>query len=144
MDARADVEVPADAHRLTQAVLQLADNAVKFTGADDEVGIGTQVFEGPSGRAVRLWVRDTGPGVPPEEVERIFDRFARGSTTGGVPGSGLGLAIVRAIAQGHGGDVVVERSDGGGARFVMTWPLAGAGQRVVPPEAKGATVEEAA
>ncbi|MFD7023729.1 sensor histidine kinase [Promicromonospora sukumoe] len=133
VDARADVEVAADAHRLTQAVLQLADNAVKFTGADDQVGIGTQVFDGPSGRAVRLWVRDTGPGVPPEEADRIFDRFARGSTTGGVPGSGLGLAIVRAIAQGHGGDVVVERSDpstgsgerAGGARFVMTWPVDG-------------------
>jgi two-component system OmpR family sensor kinase len=126
VDARADVEVPADANRLTQAVLQLADNAVKFTGPDDEVGIGTQVFDGPSGRRVRLWVRDTGAGVPPEEADRIFDRFARGSTTGGAPGSGLGLAIVRAIAQGHGGDVAVERSDGGGARFVMTWPADGA------------------
>jgi two-component system OmpR family sensor kinase len=126
VDTRADVEVPADANRLTQAVLQLADNAVKFTGPDDEVGIGTQVFDGPSGRRVRLWVRDTGAGVPPEEADRIFDRFARGSTTGGAPGSGLGLAIVRAIAQGHGGDVAVERSDGGGARFVMTWPADGA------------------
>jgi two-component system OmpR family sensor kinase len=126
VDARADVEVPADANRLTQAVLQLADNAVKFTGPDDEVGIGTQVFDGPSGRRVRLWVRDTGAGVPPQEADRIFDRFARGSTTGGAPGSGLGLAIVRAIAQGHGGDVAVERSDGGGARFVMTWPADGA------------------
>jgi two-component system OmpR family sensor kinase len=84
------------------------------------------VFDGPSGRRVRLWVRDTGAGVPPEEADRIFDRFARGSTTGGAPGSGLGLAIVRAIAQGHGGDVAVERSDGGGARFVMTWPADGA------------------
>ncbi|WP_036967715.1 sensor histidine kinase [Promicromonospora kroppenstedtii] len=144
VDARADVEVAADAHRLTQAVLQLADNAVKFTGADDEVGIGTQVYDGPAGPTVRLWVRDTGPGVPPEEAERIFDRFARGNTTGGVPGSGLGLAIVRAIAQGHGGDVAVERSDGGGARFVMTWPLGGPGQRAVPPETRRATAEEAA
>ncbi|MCP2266291.1 sensor histidine kinase [Promicromonospora thailandica] len=121
VDARADVEVVADAHRLTQAVLQLADNAVKFTGPDDEVGIGTEVV----GRRVRLWVRDTGPGVPPDEAERIFDRFARGGDTGGVPGSGLGLAIVRAIAQGHGGDVAVERPAGGGARFVMTWPATG-------------------
>ncbi|WP_020017771.1 sensor histidine kinase [Promicromonospora sukumoe] len=144
VDARADVEVAGDAHRLTQAVLQLADNAVKFTGADDEVGIGTQVYDGPSGRTVRLWVRDTGPGVPPEEAERIFDRFARGSDTGGASGSGLGLAIVRAIAQGHGGDVVVERSDGGGARFVMTWPLGGPGQRAVPPETRRETAEEAA
>ncbi|WP_369370165.1 sensor histidine kinase [Promicromonospora sp. Populi] len=127
VDARADVEVAADANRLTQAVLQLADNAVKFTGPEDEVGFGTQVFYGPAGRQVRLWVRDTGPGVPAEEADRIFDRFARGSTTGGVSGSGLGLAIVRAIAQGHGGDVAVERADGGGARFVMTWPADGVG-----------------
>lgn len=144
VDARADAEVVADAHRLTQAVLQLADNAVKFTGPDDEVGIGTQVFDGPSGRQVRLWVRDTGPGVPPEEAERIFDRFARGSMTSGVPGSGLGLAIVRAIAQGHGGDVVVERSDGGGARFVMTWPADGSAPSVPQTGAGSAAAEEAA
>ncbi|MEU4364155.1 HAMP domain-containing sensor histidine kinase [Promicromonospora sp. NPDC023987] len=151
VDARADAEVVADAHRLTQAVLQLADNAVKFTGPDDEVGIGTQVFQGSSGRQVRLWVRDTGPGVPPDEADRIFDRFARGSTTGGVPGSGLGLAIVRAIAQGHGGDVAVERSDpstrsgqrAGGARFVMTWPADGAAPGA-QPTAKGTATEEAA
>jgi two-component system OmpR family sensor kinase len=151
VDARADVEVAADAHRLTQAVLQLADNAVKFTGPEDEVGIGTQVIDGAAGRRVRLWVRDTGPGVPPEEAERIFDRFARGSTTGGAPGTGLGLAIVRAIAQGHGGDVTVERSDpstgsgqhAGGARFVMTWPADGVGPSAGQPGAKGATTEVA-
>jgi two-component system, OmpR family, sensor kinase len=147
VDARADVEVPADPNRLTQAVLQLADNAVKFTGPDDEVGIGTKVFDGPSGPRVRLWVRDTGPGVPPEEANRIFDRFARGSTTGGAPGSGLGLAIVRAIAQGHGGDVAVERSDGGGARFVMTWPADGAsgvGPSGGQPGARSAATTEVA
>jgi signal transduction histidine kinase len=143
MDARADAEVVADTHRLTQAVLQLADNAVKFTGPDDEVGVGTQVLDGPSGRQVRLWVRDTGPGVPPQEADRIFDRFARGSTTGGVPGSGLGLAIVQAIAQGHGGDVVVERSDGGGARFVMTWPADGVGQPGPQAGARVSGTEEA-
>jgi two-component system, OmpR family, sensor kinase len=151
VDARADAEVVADAHRITQAVLQLADNAVKFTGPDDEVGIGTQVFDGPSGRQVRLWVRDTGPGVPPEEADRIFDRFGRGSTTGGVPGSGLGLAIVRAIAQGHGGDVVVERSDpsagsagpAGGARFVMTWPADGVARPAARAGARSGTTEAA-
>jgi signal transduction histidine kinase len=143
VDARADAEVVADAHRLTQAVLQLGDNAVKFTDPDDEVGIGTQVVDGPSGRQVRLWVRDTGPGVPPEEAERIFDRFARGSTTGGASGSGLGLAIVQAIAQGHGGDVVVERSDGGGARFVMTWPADGVAPSGTQPAARSAATEEA-
>lgn len=151
VDARADVEVAADAHRLTQAVLQLADNAVKFTGPEDEVGIGTEVVDTASGRQVRLWVRDTGPGVPPEEADRVFDRFARGSTTGGAPGSGLGLAIVRAIAQGHGGDVAVEPSEAppgsgrrsGGARFVMTWPADGVGPAGAQAGAKGATAEVA-
>jgi signal transduction histidine kinase len=151
VDARADVEVAADVHRITQAVLQLADNAVKFTGPDDEVGIGTQVVAGPSGRQVRLWVRDTGPGVPPQEADRIFDRFARGSTTGGAPGSGLGLAIVRAIAQGHGGDVTVQQSDpstgsgrrAGGARFVMTWPADAVGPPGGQPGAKGTATKEA-
>lgn len=151
VDARADVEVAADVHRITQAVLQLADNAVKFTGPDDEVGIGTRVVDGPSGRQVRLWVRDTGPGVPPQEADRIFDRFARGSTTGGAPGSGLGLAIVRAIAQGHGGDVTVQQSDpstgsgrrAGGARFVMTWPADAVGPPGGQPGAKGTATKEA-
>ncbi|MBO0609932.1 sensor histidine kinase [Myceligenerans salitolerans] len=143
VDARSDAEVVADAHRLTQAALQLADNAVKFTGPADEVGIGTEVVDGPAGPYARLWVRDTGPGVPPEEADRIFDRFARGSTTGGIPGSGLGLAIVRAIAQGHGGDVAVEPSPGGGARFVVTWPATGGGQASAGRGAMDTPTEEA-
>lgn len=126
VDARAEATVRADPQRLTQAMLQLADNAVKFTPEGAQVAIGSEVSDG----VARLWVRDDGPGVADEDADRIFGRFARGSAAHGVRGSGLGLPIVRAIAQGHGGDVSVARvapSTGsgrrtGGARFEITWP----------------------
>lgn len=124
VDARADAVVTGDAQRLTQAGLQLADNAVKFTAPGGVVAVGTEVSDG----VARLWVRDDGPGVPPEQRARIFDRFARTDGAVGTPGSGLGLAIVRAIAQGHGGDVAASDADpaGGdgarGLRVTLEWP----------------------
>ncbi len=124
VDARADAVVDADAQRLTQAGLQLADNAVKFTRPGSLVAVGTEVADG----VARLWVRDEGPGVAPEDRERIFDRFARTDGAAGIHGSGLGLAIVRAIAQGHGGDVTAadgrpDAHDGArGLRVTLEWP----------------------
>ena len=86
----------ADEQRLTQAVLQLADNAVKHTRDGDEIAIGSSYDDG----VARLWVRDTGPGVPPEDRERIFERFGRSAVPPGDEGFGLGLSIVGAIAAG--------------------------------------------
>ena len=138
VDARADETVVADGHRLTQAVLQLADNAVKFTEPGTTIAIGSSVVDG----IARLWVRDEGPGIPPEDRARIFDRFVRGEGTQGTRGSGLGLAIVRAIAQGHGGDVTASdgvegarrrsATDGRGLRVTLAWPAA-----VEPAEVPG-------
>ena len=110
--------ITADPQRLTQAVLQLAANAVAATRPGDTIGFGAAGT--PSG--VQLWVRDTGPGVPEAEREAIFERRRSGS--GGRPGgSGLGLAIVAAIARAHGGTAwVTESSLGGGARFVLELP----------------------
>jgi two-component system, OmpR family, sensor kinase len=73
LDATADAKVLADEQRLTQAVLQLADNAVKHTEDGDTVAIGSSY----DGGVARLWVRDTGRGVPPEDREQIFERFGR-------------------------------------------------------------------
>ena len=121
LDSKADVVVTADGQRLTQALLQLADNAVRHTVDGDEIAIGSAVQDG----SVRLWVRDTGPGVAPEDRERIFERFARARDAQGrtAEGSGLGLAIVTAIAQAHGGRVLLDSTPGHGATFTVTFPL---------------------
>jgi two-component system OmpR family sensor kinase len=117
VDAAAEAKVLADEQRLTQAVLQLADNAVKHTGPGDPVAIGSSY----DGEVARLWVRDAGPGVPPEDRELIFERFGRSAVPPGDEGFGLGLSIVSAIVSAHGGAVSVEDADPG-ARFVITLP----------------------
>ena len=87
---------------------------------DQEIHLGTEI----RGDQLHLWVRDTGSGVPPADRERVFDRFARGdSTNGDSSGTGLGLAIVRAIAQAHGGTVVLVETSSGGAEFRLELPL---------------------
>ncbi|GGV20775.1 two-component sensor histidine kinase [Actinomadura cremea] len=118
--AVAEVRVLGDAQRLTQALMQLASNAVRHTGDGDTVEVGSAVRDG----SVLLWVRDTGPGVPAEDHERIFERFVRaGSGPRPVDGSGLGLAIVASIAKAHGGTASVHSPLEGGAQFVLDIPL---------------------
>jgi two-component system OmpR family sensor kinase len=113
----------ADPGRLAQALRNLLTNAIAHTTeADGLVRLRVEA-DAERGRA-RFLVEDDGPGIPPEERERVFDRFhrtdsARDRTSGG---TGLGLAIVRAIAQAHGGRVYVERSAEGGARFALELP----------------------
>jgi two-component system OmpR family sensor kinase len=118
LDATARVKVRGDEQRLTQALLQLADNAVKHTHDGDPIAVGSSY----DGRVARLWVRDTGPGVPPEDRARIFERFGRSAVPLGDEGFGLGLSIVGAIARAHGGSVSVEDTEAAGARFVITLP----------------------
>jgi len=125
IDAVADARILADEQRLTQAGLQLAANAVKHTGPGDTVAVGSAVDERG---CVRLWVRDTGPGVPPADRERIFERFARAGVPAGDEGFGLGLSIVAAIVHAHGGRIAVEDADPPGARFVITLDRRAAGK----------------
>ena len=113
--------VVLDEQRLTQALLQLADNAVKHTDVGQEIGIGTEVVDGD----VRCWVRDTGHGVAPADRERIFERFGRSAVRAGDEGFGLGLSIVAAIAAAHGGRAYVTDPPAdrpGGALFVVELP----------------------
>lgn len=118
-----EATVLLDGQRVTQALMQLASNAVGHTENGDLIEMGSLV----RGDRVLLWVRDTGPGVGPHDRERIFDRFAQAVRSGARDatraGIGLGLAIVLEIAQAHGGTARVEDVRTGGARFVMDLPL---------------------
>ena len=115
--ARADAEGEVDRQRLTQAWLQLAANAVKFSAEGSAVQIGSRVRDG----LLEVWVADEGRGIEPADLERIFERFER--TDRAMTGSGLGLAIVSAIAQAHAGTVRVESEPGAGSRFTIEIPL---------------------
>ena len=109
----------ADKHRLTEAVLNLADNSVNHTAVGDQIAIGVEL----TGDDVSVWVRDTGTGVSTSDAERIFDRFARGrGATRRYRGAGLGLAIVRSIAEAHDGRVLLASEPGHGARFTIVIP----------------------
>jgi two-component system, OmpR family, sensor kinase len=131
-DGQARGPVPAvvtgDEGGLRQVVTNLVGNAVRHTpaGTPIEVAVGIE-----SGRAV-LEVRDHGPGLPPEEAERVFERFYRVDSSrrrGNGGGSGLGLSIVAAVATAHGGSVDVRPTPGGGATFRLALPeLQGAPQ----------------
>ncbi|HET8926794.1 MAG TPA: HAMP domain-containing sensor histidine kinase [Microbacterium sp.] len=120
LDATGQTIFDADADRLLQAWLQLAENAAKYT----PVGAPIEVGSGIDGDAALLWVRDHGPGIPPQFRHRIFQRFDRAHGARTVGGSGLGLAIVEAIAKAHGGSCDVADTPGGGATFTIRVPLA--------------------
>jgi two-component system, OmpR family, sensor kinase len=110
--------IVADRQRVTQAVMNLSQNAVTHTQQGDAVELGSELRNG----SVRLWVKDTGPGVPEQEQARIFERFVRLDRTPAGEGSGLGLAITRAVAEAHGGRVELDSRPGEGARFTVIIP----------------------
>lgn len=120
------VAIVADPGRLTQAMLNLASNAVEHTAEAAEIGFGVEaIADGPGGAtSARLWVRDTGPGVDPASADLLFQRHFRGagSRANRADGMGIGLSIVDAIARAHGGTVGVGNVNGGGARFMITIP----------------------
>ena len=106
---------------LVEALLNLLDNAIRSTPEGGRVAVSIQ----PNGEVVRLSVEDSGPGIPPEERERIFQRFYRipqNSADLTSEGSGLGLAIVRGIAQAHGGRVEFAEAQRGGSVFHLVLP----------------------
>ena len=96
------LSVRGDADDLRTLLRNLVDNAVRYTGAGGRVDVSVEEEEEAGGaRAARLTVSDDGPGIPPEERERVFDRFHRRAVPA-PPGSGLGLSIVKSIADAHG------------------------------------------
>jgi two-component system, OmpR family, sensor kinase len=119
LDAVAEDTILADPGRLTQAVMNLAQNAVQHTGHDDTIAVGSSTTDGE----VRIWVRDLGPGISPDEQERVVDRFERGrGARRRYRGAGLGLSIVKAIAHAHGGRMEIDSHPGRGTRITVVLP----------------------
>ncbi|MET1044892.1 MAG: ATP-binding protein [Microbacteriaceae bacterium] len=109
-----------DAGRITQAWLQLADNAAKYSAAGSLIQLGSRMR---TADRVEFWVLDEGPGIPEGMEDRIFERFGRVDSRRGIQGSGLGLSIVAAIAGAHGGTVTLQTSPSG-SRFAIDVPTA--------------------
>jgi signal transduction histidine kinase len=114
-------EVSLDAEGVGQALANLIDNAIKYSGDRRSLVIEARVVEG----TLALTVADEGIGIPREEQGRIFDKFYRvgRSETQGRRGSGVGLALVRHVAEAHGGRITVESRPGEGSRFTLWLPL---------------------
>ena len=116
-----DLIALADAHRLEQVFANLVDNAIKYGRTQGTVTISGKKNEDGQ---IEVSVRDDGPGIPPEALDRVFERFyrvdkARSREQGG---TGLGLSIVKHLVQNHGGEVWAKSEPGKGASFFFTLP----------------------
>jgi signal transduction histidine kinase len=109
-----------DGDMLRRVLTNLLENAVKYTPAGCVIYLGAREEDG----MVMMWVQDTGPGIPPNERERIFDKFTRLHGRGGPKGLGLGLAFCRLAVEAHGGKIWVEDGPESGACFKFTLPIA--------------------
>jgi heavy metal sensor kinase len=118
-DAGESIPVFADLNRIRQVIANLLDNAIKYTPAGGAI----TVSAGRQGKEAVVTIRDTGPGIPPQDLPHIWDRLFRGDQSRSQPGIGLGLGMVRAIVQAHDGHVEVESKPGHGASFVVRLPL---------------------
>lgn len=126
VNAQLPADLPAvyvDASLIVQVFVNLLDNVAKYTPPGTPVIISAVV----GNDVLRIACDDAGPGLPPGESTRLFDKFHRGNEEGATIGAGLGLAICRAIVRAHGGDISAETRPEGGARFVFTLPLKDAG-----------------
>lgn len=120
VEAAGVTRVVGDAGRLRQALLILLDNALKYTPDDGAITVSVV----RQGEQVRLWVQDSGPGLAPEDLPHLFERFYRADKARSSAGSGLGLAIGRWIAEAHGGRITAANAPERDALFTITLPLA--------------------
>ncbi|MCE9616149.1 MAG: HAMP domain-containing protein [Lentisphaerae bacterium] len=114
----ASLSVPGDRAALQRLAGNLLDNALKYTPAGGEVHIEAEQLA----TAVRVHVRNSGPGIPAEDLPHLFERFYRGRRTRGAPGVGLGLPMARRIALLHGGELTVQSQPGHGSTFTLQLP----------------------
>ena len=114
--------IHVDFQQWLRAIQHLVENALAYSPPASRVLIGAR----STPREVRVWVEDTGPGIPPAEREHIFEKFYRGTAAANLPsGTGLGLAITAEIVRFHGGRLWVEDVQPHGARFVIALPRDG-------------------
>jgi PAS domain S-box-containing protein len=118
------LQVLADAERVSQILLNLASNAIKFTPASGRITLDATLVDG--GRRIAIRVRDTGQGIPADRLESVFDPFVQvdSTLTREHGGTGLGLAISRELARGMGGDLTAESTPGAGSTFTLILPRA--------------------
>ena len=108
--------VPIDRHRVLQVLLNLIGNALKFGSPGGQVTLGVERCD----EAIRIRVQDAGPGIPAEQLPRVFDRFWRADQGAG---AGVGLAVAKGIVEAHGGEIGVASQPGTGSTFFFTLPL---------------------
>ena len=117
-------DLRVDGDMIRRVLINLLENAIKFSKGGSEVEIGAQ----KDGDAVQFWVQDQGPGIPTAEQQRIFEKFARlAPDKGSAEGIGMGLAFCQMAVQAHEGKIRVESQEGRGSRFTVTLPVKVAG-----------------
>jgi signal transduction histidine kinase len=126
----------ADREKVQQVVLNLLSNAIKFTDSGGSIALGCGLREDDT---VVVSVRDTGRGIPPDQLERVFQAFVQidAKLTRTQEGTGLGLAISRDLARGMGGDLVAESEPGKGSTFTLILPAASADRPSLSPAGSG-------
>src|SRR6266480_2329283 len=113
--------VELDYLEIDQVLTNLIENAVRYTPSESPIEIRAQI----DGDQMVISIADRGPGIPPADLERVFDKFYRvlGPLSKGTPGSGLGLAVSKGLVEAHGGHIWAENREGGGAIFHFTLPI---------------------
>jgi signal transduction histidine kinase len=114
----AEISISADERRLRQIVFNLLSNAVKFTPSGGRIDVSAHTQNG----RVEIAVADTGPGIPLEDIESIFEEFEQTADGKQAEGTGLGLPIARKLVELHGGHLMVESRPGHGSTFRFTLP----------------------
>jgi two-component system sensor histidine kinase KdpD len=121
------VLAPMDFVLMAQVLVNLLDNALKYSGPGTPISIDAHTTAQPHGDGkngvLEVTVADRGAGIPPEDLERVFDKFYRVHRPESVGGTGLGLAICKAIVEAHGGRIGARARPGGGAVIFFTLPL---------------------
>ena len=122
--SRLDRTIPhvhADSSRLDQVLSNLLSNALKFTPEGGEIEVGTSR---DNGNGTRIWVKDSGVGIPPQEIGYLFEKYRQTSSgkNSKQKGTGLGLVICKMIVETHGGKIWVDSEEGKGSTFTLTIP----------------------
>jgi signal transduction histidine kinase len=128
-----------DSERINEVLGNILSNAFKFTPKNGTVELAVTAADGH----VRMLVRDTGAGIPPEQLPYIFEKFyqADNQDISGIRGTGLGLAIAKGIITTHGGTISVESHVGGGTAFTIVLPLRVPARRLTTPDGTAAITE---